>query len=273
MAKRRKVTTGPGVEAPQDSHHVPYAPDPLMGRAARAALRNALDLAESAEFLHEKGKTGLANALFVLALEELEKGRHYRSMADDMSSTDPSRLGKEWVVSGRIEREHELKHLMSGAAGLVGPASMAFERKWAEMGSRLERMDMSWFPEGEPPADFLEAVNAMSDDPELETHSRLLRDLATRMEDIKEQGLYVDVVDGKVLSPGDASEKDYALLRDHFNDLVHGFSEGIAGAASPAKSAFHRYVMHGLIGHQTKPFFEGFPRGGFSRSARRPSRK
>lgn len=242
----------------------------IYNKAAIKCLGNAYDLSESAELLFASGKTGIAVSLMVLACEEMAKGQHYRSFAEGLTTTDVRMIGKIWVFDKKVIYEHELKQMYSTASGIIQPFFDVVKRKKDKIDAAFLSLDLPddpsvpLLPETEEKMKII-FEKFFDSDQEFRKISTNLRSLMERMEGLKEQGLYVDIKDGKILSPAGISKDDFMLLRNHFNHLVISFGGSIAGIGQFEKGTFHMKFLNNLAKSQKKPSFESYRRGSLSK--------
>lgn len=232
--------------------------DELYNRAAIYCIGNALNLSESAELIHEKGNTGLASSLLVLAIEEVAKGHHYRSMAEGATTTDVKKLGKTWVYSPKVPYTHELKHMFAGAGGIVDPFMKVLNENKKDIDAMIESLgipdDLQSFltSENEEKSRQIYEKFFGSND-ELQKKSDELKYLIKNMERIKELGFYIDLKEGKVIGPKDVLEDDYKRLKSHLDELFLHYGASIVGNIKPSSRELSKKVLDELAKRQKIP--------------------
>lgn len=243
--------------------------DKIADKAAIKGLKNAYDLAESAEQLSSLGKIGAAVSLLVIACEELSKARHYRSISYGIITVDESKLGDRYVFSPKVMREHELKHMDSAGSGLASLVMSLAEKNRDKIDEFISanNIDLSkglLSKEDQKKFDsFTESL--FESDKEYQKEFKELQDLMRRMEELKERGLYVDVKDGNVLSPDDTKESDYIVLRKHFDKLILDYGKYIDGSATSRFADLSARFLADAAKRQKEPMFYSYRRGDLNR--------
>ncbi len=242
----------------------------IYDKAAIRCVGNALNLSESAELVYKSGKVGLGSALLVLACEELAKGQHYRSIADGLATTDVSKLGETWVFSYKMLYEHELKQSLLGFGAIFELFNKIYQEHMDEIVSSYESLNLSV-------KDILNNTSEVGkklkenykkffqSNQEFEKKTKELKELIKRMEIIKERGFYVDIRNGKVVSPTDISSEEYLKLKNHFDTLFLVFGSGIAGISNNGFEALYKRIVKEFAKKQSRPMMEDFKRGSISK--------
>ncbi len=247
--------------------------DKIADRAAIKSLKNAYDLADSAEIVKSSGRIGIATALLVLACEELSKARHYRSISYGIITTDESNIGTTYVFSPKVMREHELKHMDSIGSSLATLVGKVMDKNRDRIEEIMGDTKID-FPDGRQPSEEVQkkfetlTKELFDNDEEYQREFLKLKSLLLRMEELKERGLYVDVNGKDVLSPDDIKEEEYMTLKKHFNELVLQSGPFIDGSMVSKFADFSMRYLSKAAQRQKKSMFDNYKRGSIRRSSK-----